>query len=269
MRGYFTHGPVTTHYEYLPNPGKPVLALSNSLGTDMSMWSSQLSELSEQVAILRYDTRGHGASSCPPGPYSIGDLGKDILSLMDHLEIKCAHVCGLSMGGMIAQWLGIHAPGRVRSLLLANTAAKIGTIEGWNERIHTVLHDGMSPIVPAVLQRWYTPQFLATNHPIADQTASMLLNTNSIGYAACCGAIREMDLRDKLQSIHAPTLVIYGVHDSVTTSSDAAFLCQGIEKSECVALEARHLSNIEAAHAFTEAVSGFLDKTIEADNDRP
>ncbi len=260
MRGYFQRNVLKTHYEFLPAPGKPVLVLSNSLGTDLSMWSSQMSVLSEQAAVLRYDTRGHGASLCPTGPYSIKDLGHDLLGLMDYLEIEDAHICGLSMGGLIAQWVAIHARDRVRSLVLANTAAKIGTADGWNERIRTVLQSGMEMIVPGALQRWYTPQFLARDRSVADRTASMLRSTNPAGYAACCEALKDADFRSELHSISAPTLVLYGVHDTVTTASDAAFLNHGILKSECVALDAAHLSAIEAARVFTEAVSRFLTR---------
>src|SRR5437867_287129 len=121
----------------------PVLVLSNSLGTSLSMWDAQIPALTARFRVLRYDTRGHGASTVTPGPYTIGELGRDVLMLLDALKIRRAHFCGLSMGGMIGMWLGVHAPDRIGRIVLANTAPKIGTPEMWNQRIDNVRKGGM------------------------------------------------------------------------------------------------------------------------------
>jgi 3-oxoadipate enol-lactonase len=246
-----------THYA-LSGDGEDVLVLSNSLGTDFSMWDPQLVELEKKVRVLRYDTRGHGKSSVTPGGYSIEQLGRDVLGLLDSLRIERAHFCGLSMGGMIGIWLGIHAPGRLYRLVLCNTAARIGSKEMWNARIATVDKDGMKPVAAAVIERWFTPGFRAAFPDEVATAQSMLENTSPEGYAACCAAIRDMDQRDAVSQISLPTLVIYGASDAVIPLPDAHFLTQQIRGARELELAAAHLSNLEQAEEFTQAVLSFL-----------
>jgi 3-oxoadipate enol-lactonase len=195
-----------------------------------------------------------------PGDYTIELLGRDVLALLDSLGLDRVHFCGLSMGGMIGMWLGIHAADRLHRLVLSNTAACIGTKEGWNARIATVRKDGMKLVAAAVVERWYTAEFRASFPEKVARTQRMIENSPPEGYAACCAAIRDMDQRDAVGRIKAPTLVIYGESDPVTPASDAHFLAEQIRGATEVGLDAAHLSNIEQADAFTKAVSEFLSK---------
>jgi len=252
-------GELRTHYE-MTEPGRPVLVFSNSLGTTLSMWDPQMEEMSQNFRILRYDTRGHGRSSVTPGDYTIEQLGRDVLALLDALSIERAHFCGLSVGGMIGMWLGVHAPKRLHRLVLCNTAARIGTQEMWNARIATVRKEGMKPVAAAVIERWFTPEFRAMHPQQVAQAQRMLENSPPDGYTACCAAIRDMDQRDAVAQITTPSLVIYGSKDPVTPAADAQFLVSKIQGAKSVELDAAHLSNVEQAGAFTEAVRSFLSR---------
>ena len=248
-----------THYALTGDIG-PVLMFSNSLGTDFSMWDAQMPELQRRFRILRYDTRGHGKSSVTPGEYTIEQLGRDVIGLLDSLRLDRVHFCGLSMGGSIGIWLGIHAPHRLHRLMLCNTAARIGTQEVWNARIATVRKDGMKSVAAAVVERWFTPEFRASSREEVARTQKMLENSSSEGYAACCSAVRDMDEREAVARIKTPTLVIYGGRDPVIPIADAQFLADRIEGSKKIELDAAHLSNVEQASAFTEAVGNFLSR---------
>jgi 3-oxoadipate enol-lactonase len=246
-----------THYALTGDKG-PVVIFSNSLGTDFSMWDAQMPELQRYFRILRYDTRGHGKSSVTPGDYNIELLGHDVLGLLDSLRLDRVHFCGLSMGGSIGMWLGIHAPHRLHRLILCNTAARIGTQGVWNARIATVRKDGMKSVAAAVVERWFTPEFRASSREEVLRTQQMLENSPPEGYAACCAAIRDADEREAVARINTPTLVIYGGRDPVIPIGDAQFLAERIARSEKIELDAAHLSNVERADEFTEAVNNFL-----------
>lgn len=252
-------GELKTHYE-LTGDREPVLVFSNSLGTDFSMWDPQMEVLQKRFRILRYDTRGHGQSSVTPGEYTIEQLGRDLLGLLDSLRLDRVHFCGLSMGGMIGIWLGIHAPGRFERLVLCNTAARIGTKEMWNARIAMVRKDGMKLVAATVIERWFTPGFRALSPQRVAQAQRMLEQTPAGGYAACCAAIRDMDQREAVAEIRAPTLIIYGGSDSVIPLADAHFLTAQIRGAAEVELPAAHLSNVEQPDSFTEAVRDFVLK---------
>jgi len=236
----------------------PVLLLSNSLGTNLSMWEPQMAELSRSFRVLRYDTRGHGESSVTAGPYTIGRLGRDVVALLDRLGIERTHFCGLSLGGMTGMWLATHAPNRVSRLALCNTAAHIAPVDLWNGRIDQVCAGGMEAIVESVLARWFTPAFLARSPDIAASVRQMVLATPADGYIACCAAIRDMDQREAIAGISAPTLVIAGTHDPATPPAAGRFIADRIEGARYVELPAAHLSNIEVAPAFTAALANFL-----------
>ena len=236
-----------------------VLVLSNSLGTNYSMWDPQVPEFLKTVRVLRYDTRGHGLSSVTPGPYSIEQLGKDIIALVNAVGVERFHFCGLSMGGMIGMWLAANAPERVNKLVLCNTAAKIGTVETWNARIEAIRKDGMKPMAAAVVERWFTPAFRERDRTSVAQTQKMLEEANPEGYAANCAAVRDFDFRERLGEIRKTTLVISGKHDTATTPADGRFLPEHIAGARYVELNAAHLSNIEDGERFTREVSTFLN----------
>ena len=248
---------------YLPEgpAGAPVLVLSNSLGTDLHMWDVQMPELIRHFRVLRYDTRGHGASLVTPGPYSIEQLGRDVLALLDALDIARASFCGLSMGGLIGQWLAINSRERIERLVLCNTAAKIGNEEVWNPRIESVLSEGqpaMRALRDASIARWFTAAFAEANPVVAARITDMIASTSPDGYAANCAAVRDADFREQLGTIGAPTLVVCGSQDPVTTVEHGQFIQQRIPGAELVAFEAAHLSNVEAGEAFTQRVLSFL-----------
>jgi 3-oxoadipate enol-lactonase len=239
--------------------GAEVLVLSNSLGTNYSMWDRQVPEFLKTLRVLRYDTRGHGQSSVTPGPYSIEQLGKDVLGLADAVGVERFHFCGLSMGGMIGMWLAANAPERVNKLVLCNTAAKIGTVETWNARIEAIRKDGMKPMAAAVVERWFTAAFREKDRATVARTQKMLEEANPEGYAANCAAVRDFDFRERLGEIRKTSLVISGKHDPATTPADGRFLAEHIAGARYAELNAAHLSNIEDGERFTKEVSTFLN----------
>jgi 3-oxoadipate enol-lactonase len=251
-------GPLRVHYDQTESSNLPVLVLSNSLGVTLEMWSPQIAEFAVRHRVLRYDTRGHGRSSGVPGELAIADLGRDVLNLLDALNIERASFCGLSMGGIIGQWLAVHAADRLDKLVLANTAAKIGNADAWNTRIATVLKEGLGPIIPGTLERWFTNEFREANPEVVASTRSLLEETDATSYAACCGAIRDADFREAVASITVPTLVIAGRHDPVTPPNEGRFLASSIARARYVELETAHLSNLGDAASFNAAVLSFL-----------
>jgi 3-oxoadipate enol-lactonase len=252
-------GPVRLHYLLEGRPGAPVLVLSNSLGTNLSMWEPQMPALLEKFQVLRYDGRGHGQSSVTPGPYNIAQLAGDVAALMDYLEIGRAHFCGLSMGGMIGMWLGTHLGRRLDRLVLSNTAAKIGTTDGWNARIARVQGEGMAAIVPGVVDVWFTRDFQNYAQLQVGRVRDMLLTSPPQGYVANCAAVRDMDQRDAIAAVAVPTLVIAGRHDTSTPPEAGRFVADKIPGARFVELNAAHLSNWEVAQAFTSQLLNFLD----------
>jgi len=251
-------GEARLHYELTGPETRPTLVFSNSLGTDFSMWDPQMPAHSQRFRILRYDKRGHGQSSVPPGDYTIEQLGRDVIALLDSLGIDRVHFCGLSIGGMTGMWLAVHAPERLARLVLCNTAARIGTNETWNGRIAAVRKGGMKDVAAAVIERWFTPEFRAASPEKVAPALAMLENANPVGYTGCCAAIRDMDQRDAISAIKVPTLVIYGAKDPVIPTADALFVAERIRGAQTLALDAAHLSNVERAEAFTQGVADFL-----------
>lgn len=239
-------------------PGKPWLMLSNSLGTDLRMWDAQVEFLRRDFHILRYDMRGHGGSSTAPGPASLAQLGQDVLALLDALDIERTHFCGLSMGGLIAQWLGVHAPERLHKLVIANSAPRIGTPQGWQDRAAQVRATGLDGVADGAAGRWFTPDFAQREPRRVATLVAGLRGASAEGYAACCDALAAADLRETLVTIAAPTLLIAGVHDPVTTVADAAAMQEQIPGAAMVTLDASHISNIEAETAFNHALREFL-----------
>lgn len=255
---FFDTGTGKLYYEIEGPDDAPVLVLSNSLGTTLAMWLPQLALLTEHFRVLRYDTRGHGQSEVTTGPYSIAQLGRDVVALLDGLNIPSAHFCGLSMGGMTGIWLGVNAPDRIGRLVLCNTSAAIGVPEVWNARIAKVKQDGMESIIDGVLERWFTADFLAHATAQVERVRHMLRNTSAEGYVANCAAVRDMDQRSELSRITAPTLVIGGRHDKSTPPEHGEFIARTIPGTKYVELNAAHLSNWEVAQAFTQQLLSFL-----------
>lgn len=236
----------------------PVLILSNSLGASMDMWQAQLSAWSATHRVLRYDTRGHGGSDVPAGPYSMDRLGRDVLDLMDALGIETAAFCGLSLGGMTGQWLGVHAPDRFSQLILLNTSAYMGPPSGWQDRIGLVLKDGTQAIADAVLARWFTPAFMEANPDTLARARTMFCATNGTGYAGCCAAIRDMDQRNPITVIPNRTLVVGGTQDQATPPEHSELLHDRIAGSKLVFFPSAHLSTMETEQEITDAVAAFL-----------
>jgi len=246
---YEIEGPATT----------PVLAFSNSLGTNLHMWDAQAGALKDRFRILRYDTRGHGQTSAPGGPYTIQLLASDFIALLDGLGIDQCHFCGLSMGGMTALWLAVHHANRVKKIVVANSAAKIGTAESWNLRISKVASEGMANVACEVVARWFTPEFQNEKPEVVSVLRRMLETTDLKGYIANCEAIRDMDQRESVAGISIPTLIISGEHDPVTPPAEGDALANAIRGAKHVKLKAAHLSNVERASEFTGALAAFLE----------
>lgn len=216
---------------------------------------------SQHWRVLRMDTRGHGRSLVTDGPYSIEQLGRDVLALLDALDIPRAHFCGLSMGGLIGQWLGINAGERLNKLVVCNTAAKIADPTVWNPRIETVLRDGQAAMVAlrdASIARWFTADYAEAHPDQAKLITDMLAATSPEGYAANCAAVRDADLREQLAAIKVPTLVIAGSEDAVTPPAGGRFIQQQVAGAEYAEFRAAHLSNVQAADAFSARVVDFL-----------
>jgi 3-oxoadipate enol-lactonase len=236
----------------------PVLMLSNSLGTNLHMWDEQAKSLSKNFRVLRYDQRGHGKSGAPAGPYSIERLGRDVIAILNALEIPRAHFCGLSMGGMTGMWLGRFAPERIDKLVLTNTGPKSMNPDSWNTRLRTVLAKGLDTIADAVLNIWFSKEFHARSPQAIADMRKMMVATDPHGYTGCCAAIRDMDQRWGLADIDRPTLIIGGRLDNATPYKDSEFMASRIKGSQLVGLDAAHISNIEQPAGYTAALEKFL-----------
>lgn len=245
-------------YELTGPEAAPVVVFSNSLGTNHRMWDSQIEAFTKHFRVLRYDTRGHGESSVTPGPYTNEQLSRDVVGLLDALQLDRVYFCGLSMGGMTGMFLGVHAAKRLHKIVLCNTAAKIGTTETWNARIATVQKGGMEAVAALVVERWLTPGFRATHLAETKAVLEMLERANPEGYAACCAAVRDTDERQSLAKIQVPTLVLAGKHDPAIPLADGQYLANYIPAAYYVEVNAAHLSNLEAKEEFNRAVLGFL-----------
>lgn len=246
-------------YYTLDGPAQAsVVVFSNSLGTDHRMWEAQLPVLTSHFRVLRYDTRGHGQSTVSPGPYRVEQLGHDVLAMLDALELERVHFCGLSLGGLIGQWLGINASERVSKLVLSNTAVKIGTVDAWNTRIQQVESQGLTDLAEAAVGRWFTPAFRQAHPEQVQQIVAQFQATSPAGYAACCAAVRDADFWQDVRRISATTYVFAGTDDPVTTVADGNYLAEHIPHAFLLPLRAAHLANIEAAPAFNSSLLRIL-----------
>lgn len=247
-----------TNYKIQGTPNSPVLMFSNSLGADLSMWDELVPLLLPYFRVLQYDTRGHGQSELTEGPYTIERLSKDVISLLDQLDIDKVYFCGLSMGGLIGQYLGIHHPDRLHKLILSNTDSKIGTAENWNERINTINEQGMQAIVDGTMEKWFTPSYHKTNPARVAQMKELFLANKTAGYSACCAAIGAADFRSEIKKITAETLIVTGDEDAVTNVVQAEGLQKEIPNAKLKIFPARHLPSTELPIEYADTLIDFL-----------
>lgn len=244
--------PVAVHHVAEGPTDAPALVLINSLGSTLAMWEPQIEELADRFRVVRFDLRGHGGSPVPPGPYSLADLGGDVVALLDRLGLERAHVCGVSLGGMIAMWLAIHAPERVDRLVPCCTSAKLGPPEAWAERAALVRAQGTEAVTDAVVARWLTPGYAAEHPDLVRRLRATIAATPAEGYAGCCAAIEHMDIEDDLGRIGSPTLVIAGGDDPATPPDHGARIAARIPGAQMsVVADAAHLANLQQPEEVT------------------
>jgi 3-oxoadipate enol-lactonase len=250
---------VVLHYADEGRSDWPVLAFSNSLGTDFRIWNAVVARL-EGWRVIRYDKRGHGLSEAPPAPYRMDDHVGDLLALLDHCGVERAVVVGLSVGGMIAQGLAARAPERVRALVLCDTGHKIGTDDLWNQRIETVTSRGIAAIADGIMQRWFTPAYRRPENPDFIGYLNMLTRTPVDGYAGTCAALRDTDLTRSTRALRVPALCIVGDQDGSTPPELVRELSRLIEGSRFAVIEdAGHLPCIEQPDETARLIAQFLD----------
>jgi 3-oxoadipate enol-lactonase len=237
----------------------PVLVLGSSLGTTSQLFETQLPRLARRLRVVRYDHRGHGRSPVPPGPYEIADLGEDVLALLDRLEVSRAHIGGISLGGMVAMWLGAHAPDRVDRLVLMCTSAKLGPPEMWAQRAKTVRTEGLGAIVDPILGRWVPAEFAERRPDVVEELRAMFLATPVEGYANCCGAVERMDLEPDLPKVVAPALVMAGLADESTPPAHAQRIASLVPNARLALVAgAAHLANVARPDLVTQLVADYL-----------
>lgn len=254
----FTSNDAQINYQTTGDASKPAIIFSNSLGTNFSMWQPQIDAFKNDFFVINYDTRGHGQSSAPNGPYTIDQLGQDVINLLDHLNIEKAAFCGISMGGLTGQWLAINKAERFSHVIVCNTAAKIGQEQAWNDRAALVRTQGLEPIASTAAGRWFTEGFVAQNADVVATLSANLGAGSAEGYASCCEALAQADLREQLKDITVPVLIIAGRQDPVTTVEDGQFMLDRTPNAEIFAINASHISNIEAPAEFNQAVRSFI-----------
>ena len=252
---------VETHYEVHGREGAPWLVFSHSLACSVRMWDGEVARLKDKYRVLAYDTRGHGQSAAPQGPYTLEQLADDLFLLLKHLKVERPHYVGLSMGGMIGQTAALKYPSLFRTLVLCDTTSRYPAEAApmWQERIKVAESKGMAPLVQATLERWFTEGF-RKNHPDKVKPVARLIEQTPVaGYVGCCAAIPKINVTARLKEIRTPTLVICGNEDPATPPAMAREIQQNIPgaKLELIA-QAAHLSNIEQPEAFNRALAGFL-----------
>ncbi|WP_367107457.1 3-oxoadipate enol-lactonase [uncultured Psychrobacter sp.] len=254
----FSNKDVDINYATFGDKSSPALLFSNSLGTSYQMWQPQIDALQEDYFIIGYDTRGHGDSSAPKGPYTLDQLGQDVIDLLDYLDVDKAFFCGISMGGMTGQWLAIHHPDRFGHLMLSNTAAKLGTESMWRERAQLVRAQGLEPIADTAASRWFTPSFIDSHPDVVKALSDRLAAGSSEGYASCCEALATADTREQLKDICVSVTVVAGTKDPVTTVADGEYMVDHIPNATLATIEASHIPNIEQPEAFNQIIRRYL-----------
>ena len=247
------------YYHFEGEEGRPVVMLSNSLGSRLEMWEPQIAALTERYRVLLYDNRGHGRSDVPPPPYTLERIATDARELIEDLEVGPVLWCGLSLGGMVGMWLAANAPHLFKSAVFANTSPLLGPPDIWNERVKIIQTQGMEALAKIGVQRWLTPAFAAAHPDVQARLARMIAETPSRGYIGAALAIRDMDLRDCLARIALPVLVIAGSHDPSTPYTMGEQIAGGIAGARLAILETAHLSNVEQPEEFNRLVRDFFD----------
>lgn len=242
--------------------GAPTVVFSNSLAADMGMWDEVAARLAPHARLVRYDTRGHGRSDAPDGPYSLALLAADLAAVMDALEIHSAVICGLSLGGFTGMRLALDAPERVDGLVLANTAASFPPAAMWHDRARAARADGLAPLVAPTLERWFTPAFRAARPERVAQIGATIGALSGEGYASCCEVLACEDILAELGGIACPTRVIVGLHDPSTPPARGEEIAAAIAGADVCAVEGAHLSAVEAGDAFADAVLGLLHRAV-------
>ncbi|MGZ8155501.1 MAG: 3-oxoadipate enol-lactonase [Burkholderiales bacterium] len=240
----------------------PWLTMSHSLASNLTMWDDQAKLLSSRFKVLRYDTRGHGGSSAPEGPYTMDELADDAKALFDALGIKETHWVGLSMGGMIGETFALKYPGVFKSMVLADTTARRppNADQMWGERVKIAQEQGMQPLVESTLGRWFTQPFRESRKDVMERIGGHIRSTPVAGFVGCCQAISRIDVLDRLREIKCPALVIVGDQDHGTPPEMARAIQQNLPGSKLVVIpSAAHLSNVEQPKAFDDAIESFLD----------
>ena len=248
----------TLHVEVEGPQDAPALMLCNSLGTNLNMWDQQAKAFAGKFRLIRYDRRGHGRSGVSKGPYSMAQLGRDAIAILDALGVRKTHWCGLSMGGMVGQWLAANASQRMDKVILSNTTCYYADKNIWNDRIKFVREKGLAVIVGPNMERWFTPGFREHSPQTIARMTEMFLATPLEGYIACCEAVRDMDHREILSGITAPTLIIAGKQDPATTVENAEFIRDRIKGSQIALIDAAHISNVEQPEFYSKTVLDFL-----------
>jgi 3-oxoadipate enol-lactonase len=249
---------VTLAYSFAGGDDAPVLVLAGSLGTTTAMWDAQVPAFARHYRVLSVDQPGHGDSPVPGGPIAVEDIARGLLGLLDDLGVERVSFCGLSLGGMVGQWLGVSAPERIERLVLACTGASLGEKAMYDERAERVRRDGLDVVVDGARERWFTPSFRDS-----EEAVRIIEDLRSIppeGYAACCEAVGAFDFRGDVQRIAAPTLVLFGEEDPVTAPPVIDELA-AIPHARVVGLaHAAHLANVEQPEAFSAAVLSHLQE---------
>jgi 3-oxoadipate enol-lactonase len=245
-------------YSIAGAPTAPTLLFINSIATTRDLWARQVPRFSKSFRVITYDARGHGFSQVTAGDYTIAQLGRDALAILDDAGVESAHVCGISLGGLTAMWLGVNAPSRVKSLVLANTAARIGSVDMWTERIAFVRQQGMAALADITMPRWFTDSFRAQEPQTIEQFKSMIASCSKAGYLACCAALRDEDLREAINGIRCPVLCVAGSSDPATPPDALKFIHDRIAGSRLLTLDAAHLTNVEQHEAFNTGLLKFL-----------
>ncbi len=240
------------------SPAAPALVLSNSLGTWLDMWHPQISALCEHFFVIRYNQRGHGNTPLGTSSVTLEQLGKDVIELLDHLNIVRAHFCGISMGGITGLWLNRYSPQRVNKLVIANSAACIGNALSWQQRAQKALRDGLQDIAANSSARWFNDEFIQKNPRLLQVMIGRLATSQPEGYAACCLALSTADLRSEVSKMLRPMLIIAGEQDPITTVEESESIHQKAPQAKLLTLATGHLSNLSCPDAFNAAVINFL-----------
>ncbi|MBI1386581.1 MAG: 3-oxoadipate enol-lactonase [Rhizobiales bacterium] len=250
-----------TEIEYVVEgtPGQPWLVLHHSLGANRGLWAPQVRQLGAHFAILNIDGRGHGGSSVPPGPYAIADFGRDALAVMDHVGVRRAAFCGLSLGSMVGLWLALEAPERFARMVLVGASAGVDDKSGFDRRLARLAEVGLEGIIDELLARWFTPPFLTAGREEVAAVRRMVLGAPLAGYAASSMAVRDFDVRERLVEITTPLLLITGVGDVATPPADAERIAAGVAGAQLEIIEgASHLVQVERAEVFDALLAEFL-----------